>query len=137
MRLGARFVETLGPGSVVAMHGELGSGKTCFVRGMAEALGIPHAITSPTFTLIQEYRGRRWLYHIDLYRLKSPDELLNIGFEEYLESDGIVVVEWAEHAAEVLPAGTVHVFLRVLPKADSREITIERPPAPPPPATGA
>lgn len=127
MSAAARFAGSLGPRAVIALHGDLGSGKTCFVRGMAAALGIHHSVTSPTFTLIHEYHGNKPLYHIDLYRLNKPDELAMIGFEEYLDAKGVVVVEWAERGSDLLPPDTIHVTFTVLPEPDSREITITWP----------
>ncbi len=98
---------------VLALHGELGAGKTCFVQGLARALGITRPITSPTFTLVQEYRASRRLVHIDLYRIGSPDELLHLGFEDYLQEDGVVAIEWAERAGDLLPPDTHHLYFRL------------------------
>ena len=118
------LVASLPGGSVVALHGELGSGKTCFVQGMARALGISQAVTSPTFTIVGEYEGERPLFHIDLYRIHDPDELLAIGFEDYLESEGITAIEWAERAGDLIPASTVHVWMQALAAPNEREIRI-------------
>lgn len=97
--------------AILALHGELGAGKTCFVQGLARALGIHRPITSPTFTLVQEYRlAARRLVHIDLYRIASPDELLHLGFEDYLLEDGVVAIEWAERAGDLLPPDTRHLY---------------------------
>ena len=109
---------------VVALHGELGSGKTCFVQGLALALGITKPVTSPTFIIINEYRGTRNLYHIDLYRIRGAVEALAIGLDEYLAADGVTAIEWAERAAELIPAEAVHVTLTPLAKPDEREIEI-------------
>lgn len=93
---GERLAACLGPGDVVLLHGELGAGKTAFVRGLARGLGAqPDAVSSPTFTLVQEYRGRTTLYHVDLYRLK-PAEVADLGLDELIESNGVVAIEWAE-----------------------------------------
>ena len=105
------LAERLVPGSVVALHGELGAGKTCFIQGLAVALEIREPITSPTYTLIGEYEGRVRLNHIDLYRLANSVEAMGIGLEEYLESDGVTAIEWAERAAELLPKNMLHVSL--------------------------
>lgn len=110
--------------ALLALHGELGAGKTCFVQGLAAALGIADAVTSPTFTIVNEYRGRLPLYHIDLYRLSGPDELFALGLDEYLEAEAVIAIEWAERAEELLPPDTVDVFLRNLDAPDRREITI-------------
>jgi tRNA threonylcarbamoyladenosine biosynthesis protein TsaE len=114
--------------AVIALHGELGSGKTCFVQGIAAALRIARAVTSPTFTMINEYRGRRPLFHLDLYRIKDPDELLAIGMEEYIERDGIVAIEWAERAGDLLPAETTHVYFTALARPDERRLRVVMPP---------
>ena len=114
------------PGRIVlALHGDLGSGKTCFVQGLAAALGIRRAITSPTFTVINEYKGPRPLCHIDLYRLNSPDEALGIGFEDYLETDGVTAVEWAERAGDLIPEDAIHVYFQAMEGSNERSIRIE------------
>ena len=84
-RAARSLLRGLGPGSVIALHGELGSGKTCFVQGLARALGIAEPVASPTFTLVHEYRGRLSLYHVDLYRIAGPREAQNLGLDEYLD----------------------------------------------------
>ncbi|HPL66909.1 MAG TPA: tRNA (adenosine(37)-N6)-threonylcarbamoyltransferase complex ATPase subunit type 1 TsaE [Smithellaceae bacterium] len=101
-------------GDVFALTGELGSGKTCFTGGLARGLGVgeEYAITSPTFTLINEYPGRCRLCHFDLYRLNHSSELLDLGYEEYISGEGVVVIEWAEKIAEVLPGDVVSVCFR-------------------------
>ena len=103
-RVAADLLKGLGPGTVLALHGELGAGKTCFVQGLAQALGVKRAVGSPTFTLINEYPGPLPLYHIDLYRIGGVNEAFGLGLEEYLESEGITAIEWAERVAELLPA---------------------------------
>jgi tRNA threonylcarbamoyladenosine biosynthesis protein TsaE len=123
-RLAARLCRRLPARAVVALHGDLGSGKTCFVQGLAEALGIKAAVTSPTFTLVNEYRGDRPLVHIDLYRLSHPDEVLALGFEEYLLSDGITAVEWPDRAGDLLPADAWHVTLSPTAHPRHRRVTI-------------
>jgi tRNA threonylcarbamoyladenosine biosynthesis protein TsaE len=110
---------------VVALHGELGSGKTCFAQGIARALGIERPVTSPTFTIIHEYAGRRRLCHIDLYRVRGPEEALALGFMEYLNADAITVIEWAERAGELIPDTAVHVYLEALPTARCRRIRVQ------------
>jgi tRNA threonylcarbamoyladenosine biosynthesis protein TsaE len=97
---GERLAARLTAGDVVLLRGELGAGKTAFVRGMARGLGAPpDAVSSPTFTLVQEYRGRVVLYHVDLYRLK-PVEVADLGLDELMESGGVVAIEWAERWAD-------------------------------------
>jgi tRNA threonylcarbamoyladenosine biosynthesis protein TsaE len=107
---------------VLALAGDLGAGKTHLVKGLASGLGVPGEVTSPTFTLIHEYTGGRLpLYHIDLYRLDSPEEALKIGIDEYLDAPGITVIEWADKFEELIPAGARWVRLRAL-EGDTREI---------------
>lgn len=110
--------------SVLALHGELGSGKTCFVQGLARALGVRQPVTSPTFTIVNEYRGRRPLIHMDLYRLSDPGELLSIDFENYIEAEGLVVIEWAERSGNWLPDHTMHIYFETGPELDQRTITM-------------
>ena len=114
--------------SILALHGNLGSGKTCFVQGLALALDINQAVTSPTFTIVNEYKGRLPLYHIDLYRLNNPEEALGFGFEEYLEAKGIIAVEWAERACSIIPDSAINLHFEILSGADERKITIKFPP---------
>ena len=122
----ADLMESLEPGTVIALHGDLGAGKTCFIQGLAVAMGIMDPITSPTYTLIGEYEGRMKLHHIDLYRLANSVEALGIGLEEYLESDGITAIEWAERAEEILPKSMLHVSIEKGRDEMSRQIEIWR-----------
>jgi tRNA threonylcarbamoyladenosine biosynthesis protein TsaE len=126
-RLAEAFVKTLAASAVVALHGELGSGKTCFVQGMARGLGIVEPVTSPTFIVVNEYAGARRLHHVDLYRLSGPEEVLALGFEEYLDREGITVVEWAERAGDLIPPTAIHVHFRTLDDPAQRAIAIRRP----------
>src|SRR5258707_12703275 len=97
MEFGRQLATTLRPGDVIALTGDLGAGKTCLVKGIAAGLGITQDVTSPTFTLIHEYRGGRLpLAHVDLYRLNDELEAINIGIEDYLNGAGLTVIEWAE-----------------------------------------
>jgi len=100
---GERLAAALGPGDVVALVGELGAGKTCFIQGLVRGLGATTRATSPTFVLINQYRGRVPIYHVDAYRTQSLGELLDIGVAELLSSDGVTVVEWAEKLLPLLP----------------------------------
>ncbi len=95
--LGESFAKSLSPGAVVALYGGLGAGKTAFVRGMARGLGISCRVSSPTFTIVNEYKGERELAHFDMYRLNSADELFDIGWEDYLASGAVCAVEWSEN----------------------------------------
>ena len=110
--------------AVFALHGDLGSGKTCFVQGLAAALGIRRAITSPTFTVINEYKAPRPLVHIDLYRLNSPDEALGIGFDDYMEADAVTAVEWAERAGDLVPDDAIHIYFEAMKGSNERLIEI-------------
>ena len=124
--LGARLARALGPGAVVAFTGDLGAGKTAFVRGLARGLGIPDRVTSPTFTIVNEYEGGRLpLFHFDLYRLGCADELFDIGWEDYLARGGVCAVEWGERMEELLEPGTIRVDLRRGEDEDRRVITVE------------
>ncbi len=96
---------------VIALHGNLGAGKTCFTQGLAQAAGVKEPVCSPTYTLISEYMGTIPFHHIDLYRLGGPEEAYDLGLDEYLETDGITVIEWAERAAELIPPDAVHIRL--------------------------
>ncbi|OVE74244.1 tRNA (adenosine(37)-N6)-threonylcarbamoyltransferase complex ATPase subunit type 1 TsaE [bacterium B17] len=122
-KLAEDFAKNISGNAVLALHGELGSGKTCFVQGIAHALDIHQPVTSPTFTIINEYRGTSPLYHMDLYRMNSPDEVLALGFEEYVESDGVTAIEWPERAADVLPEQTVHIRFETTDNENERKIT--------------
>jgi tRNA threonylcarbamoyladenosine biosynthesis protein TsaE len=121
-----RVAEQLGPGSFVALDGELGAGKTEFVRGLAEGLGYSGAVSSPTFTIAHEYRGGRLpLVHLDLYRLGSAAELIDLGFDDYLAGDGALAVEWAGRFPELLPPGALR--FEIVHRADgAREIRFTR-----------
>jgi len=127
-RIAADFCMRLPPGSVVALHGDLGAGKTCFVKGMAEAMGIdPVLVTSPTYTLLHEYEGSRLLVHADLYRLENENDAVRIGLDEFMDSDAITVIEWPSRAARLLPARTWHVSLAPGATPDERLIDIVEP----------
>ena len=124
--LGARLARALEPGAVVAFTGDLGAGKTAFVRGLARGLGVQDRVTSPTFTVVNEYEGGRLpLFHFDLYRLGCADELFDIGWEDYLARGGVCAVEWSERMEELLEPGTVRVDLRRGEDEDRRVITVE------------
>jgi tRNA threonylcarbamoyladenosine biosynthesis protein TsaE len=121
-QIGEMLGSRLGSGDTVCLYGELGSGKTNFTYGIAQGLKVQEQyITSPTFTFVNEYEGRVPLYHIDLYRLHGPGELQSIGFEEYIDSDGATVIEWAEQAEEELPENRLDVYLSDVSE-NSREL---------------
>ena len=120
---GRNLATRLRPGDVVALSGPLGAGKTVFVRGVAEALGIDEPITSPTYTLISEYSGSLPLYHMDLYRLATAEEFAWLGVEEMLYGNGVCLVEWSERAGDELPDHTIHVSIAI-EDGNRRRITI-------------
>ena len=121
-RIGEMLGALLGPGDIVCLYGDLGAGKTSLSYGIALGLEVKEQyITSPTFTFVNEYEGRVPFYHIDLYRLKDPEELENIGFEEYLDSEGVTVIEWAERAEDELPGERLSVYLNYVNET-SREV---------------
>ena len=121
--VGARFASALPNGAVVALYGDLGAGKTAFVRGMARGMGIEARVSSPTFTIVNEYLGARELYHFDMYRLGSSDELFDIGWEDYLSRGGVCAVEWSENVSDAFEGDEITVRITKL-SADEREIEI-------------
>ncbi len=121
--LGKRIGEKLTPGTVLALEGTLAAGKTTITKGIAEALGITENITSPTFTLISEYEGRLPLYHMDVYRLDSAEDFINLGTEDLLYGKGISIIEWSEKVRSELPKSTITVSLEIQ-QDGSRTITI-------------
>lgn len=122
--LGARFAAQLPGGTVVAMYGDLGAGKTAFVRGMARGMGLDCRVSSPTFTIVNEYLGERELIHFDMYRLSDADELFEIGWEDYLSRGAVCAVEWSENVRDAFFGDETVVRIEKL--GDSRRrITIE------------
>ncbi len=115
-RLGTALASVLPPGTVIALIGTLGAGKTRLVQAVAAAVGVPRAnVTSPTFLLVNEYTsGRLPIYHFDTYRLKDDDEFLNLGPDEYFDSNGLTFVEWADHVEDLLPTDRVEISIDVL-----------------------
>ena len=110
--LGERLARTLDPGAVVALIGELGAGKTCFIRGLVRGLGVTTGATSPTFVLINEYRGRVLVHHADLYRVESLAEIVDLGLPElFAAADAVTVVEWADKLGALLPADAIRVHI--------------------------
>ena len=124
--LGARLAAVLTPGTVVAFTGDLGAGKTAFTRGLARGLGVTDRVTSPTFTIVNEYEGGRLpLFHFDMYRLGSSEELFGIGWEDYLARGGVCAVEWSENVEDALEEDAVRVDIRRGDGEDWRVIAIE------------
>ena len=122
--LGAALAERLQPGTVIAYTGDLGAGKTAFTRGLARGLGYREPVTSPTYTIVNEYLGGRLpLFHFDMYRLASSDDLWDIGWEDYLERGGVCAVEWSENVSDAME-GAVRVSIAKVDD-DTRDIAIE------------
>ena len=123
---GEKLGRSLAPGSVVALFGGLGAGKTAFARGLAAGLGISANISSPTFTIVNEYPGIIPFFHFDMFRLNSESELFDIGWDDYLERSGVCAVEWSEKVPGAFPRGTICVRLDILGGETRRlEITAE------------
>jgi len=127
-KLGEMTGGKLKPGTVVCLDGDLGVGKTVFVKGVAKGLGIKEPVVSPTFTILQEYReGRIPLYHFDVYRIEDPEEMYEIGFDDYLYGDGVCLIEWAKRVTELLPEGVLRITIAKDPEKglSYRKITME------------
>lgn len=124
MSIGKSIGSYLQKGDVLALQGTLAAGKTTITKGIAIGLGISETITSPTFTLISEYYGRLRLYHMDVYRLDSTDDFLNLGVDEMLYGKGVCVVEWSEKVMSEMPPSSIRIFLEILPDG-SRRITVD------------
>lgn len=121
----AEFAARLQPGAVLALIGDLGAGKTCFVQGLAEGLKVSGPVNSPTYTLVNEYEGRLPLYHMDVYRLNDPEEALDFGLNEYLYGRGVTVIEWADRLGDVLPATAWHLYFENGDSEFQRRIRIQ------------
>ena len=125
--LGFAIGKLLNPGDIVCLTGDLGTGKTHITKGIAKGLDIDEYITSPTFTIVNEYdSGRLKLYHFDVYRVSDPDEIYAIGFDDYIFSDGVSIIEWANYIEEILPNEYLHILIeKDLSKGENyRNITI-------------
>ena len=123
-KIGEALAKSLQPGTILAYRGDLGAGKTAFTRGLARGLGCKETVTSPTYTIVNEYLGGRLpLFHFDMYRLASSDDLWDIGWEDYLEREGVCAVEWSENVADAME-NAVTVTIEKLGE-NTRRITIE------------
>ena len=122
---GKKLGQSLTPGAVVALYGELGAGKTAFTKGLAEGLGISMSISSPTFTIVNEYYGEIPLFHFDMYRLETENELYDIGWDDYLERGGVCAVEWSEKVPNAFPPETIYVKLEDI-SDNKRRLEISR-----------
>ena len=124
-RLGLAIAEAAEPGDIVALIGDLGTGKTALTKSIAEGLGVTEEVISPTFTIVKEYRsGRMPLFHFDVYRLSSGEEFLDAGAEDYLDGDGLSVIEWADIVADALPQDALVVRLDYGEDEGTRFVTI-------------
>ena len=123
--VGGALARVLAPGTVIAFTGDLGAGKTAFTRGLARGLGVTDRVTSPTFTIVNEYSGGRLpLFHFDMYRLESSEELFDIGWEDYLRRGGVCAVEWSEKVSDAL-TGAIRIHIRRGEGEHDRIITVE------------
>ncbi|CDF57507.1 tRNA (adenosine(37)-N6)-threonylcarbamoyltransferase complex ATPase subunit type 1 TsaE [Thermobrachium celere] len=122
--LGYKIGSILKKGDVISLNGDLGAGKTHLTKGIAAGLGVEDYITSPTFTIVNEYMGRLPLYHFDVYRIDDIYEMYEIGFEEYLYGDGVCVVEWGDMVEELLPKDKIYIYIKKLDD-NVREVQIE------------
>jgi tRNA threonylcarbamoyladenosine biosynthesis protein TsaE len=129
IKLGEIIGKTLTPGSIIALRGDLGAGKTVLVKGIARGLGIEDEPVSPTFVIMNAYEGAIPLYHFDLYRISGADELMGIGADEFLFGEGVSAVEWAERVDEILPEYTIYIDIKIAEpdngSENTREIRIE------------
>ena len=119
--VGASLAPALVPGDVISLSGDLGAGKTVFVQGVAAALGVTGRVTSPTYTIVHEYEARYPIVHLDIYRLNSFQEVLDLGFEELVDPEAVLMVEWGEAVAPLLPRRYVHVELRRTDDPDQQD----------------
>jgi tRNA threonylcarbamoyladenosine biosynthesis protein TsaE len=132
LQLAQSFAQHLERGDVVALWGELGTGKTRFVKGVCEAFGADHHVSSPSFIILNRYEGRGrderelFVYHLDLYRVKSVEEIYDLGYEEFIYGEGITLVEWAEQLGDLLPAKRYDVRLQYGGQDSERRISIEK-----------
>ncbi|HHY77142.1 MAG TPA: tRNA (adenosine(37)-N6)-threonylcarbamoyltransferase complex ATPase subunit type 1 TsaE [Clostridiales bacterium] len=125
-RIGKKLGKLLFPGCIVCLTGDLGTGKTAFTQGIGKGLGVSENVVSPTYTIINEYTsGRIPLYHFDVYRLGSSDEMYELGCDEYFYGDGVTVVEWADSVEDVIPSERLWVTINKLEEPDQREIIME------------
>lgn len=122
---GKKIGEGLTPGSVIALYGDMGAGKTALTRGIAYGLGIVQGVSSPTFALVHEYEGRLPIYHFDMYRVNDWDDLYSTGFFDYLEAGGVVIIEWSENIESAIPDGSMRIHLKQGKTENERIISCE------------
>ncbi|WP_026882181.1 tRNA (adenosine(37)-N6)-threonylcarbamoyltransferase complex ATPase subunit type 1 TsaE [Clostridium akagii] len=126
LELGSKLGSLLNKGDIICLNGDLGTGKTHFAKGIAKGLLIDEYITSPTFNIVNEYTGRLKLYHFDVYRVNDPDEIYAIGFDEYIFSDAVSIIEWSSYIEELIPDEHISISIEKLPSRgiDFRKIVI-------------
>lgn len=124
-KIGYELGKVLKGGEVICLTGDLGAGKTTFTQALAKGLEVDDYVTSPTFTIINEYNGRLPLYHFDVYRINDIDEMYELGFEEYFYSNGVTVIEWANIIEDILPKDRIDIEIRRTNKENEREIIIK------------
>lgn len=115
LTLGEKLGKLLNKGDIICLDGDLGAGKTHFTKGIAKGLEIDDYITSPTFNIVNEYQGRLKLYHFDVYRVNDPDEIYAIGFDEYIFSDAVSVIEWSNYIEDLIPCERINITINKLP----------------------
>jgi tRNA threonylcarbamoyladenosine biosynthesis protein TsaE len=121
IKIGEELGKLLNPGTIIALRGELGSGKTVLVKGIARGLDVKEEPNSPTFVIMKAYEGRIPLYHFDLYRISGKDELEGIGYEDFFFGDGVTVVEWADRVEDVFPENTIKIEIKILEKRGTED----------------
>jgi tRNA threonylcarbamoyladenosine biosynthesis protein TsaE len=124
-KIGEQLGKLLNKGNIVCLSGDLGAGKTAFSKGIAKGLGVEDYVTSPTYTIINEYEGRLPLYHFDVYRLNNVEEMYELGYEEYFFGDGVVVLEWADVVRDIIPGERLWITILNTKGDNSREIIVE------------
>lgn len=122
--IGKKFAKTLKGTEIIALYGDLGAGKTAFVRGVAKGLGIDDGVSSPTFAIVNEYHGKFNIYHFDMYRINTLDDLYSIGFFDYIEN-GILLIEWSENIDSILDSSTIKITISKCTNENSRILTFE------------
>ena len=124
-KIGEQLGMLLNKGNIVCLSGDLGAGKTAFTKGIAKGMGVEDYVTSPTYTIINEYEGRLPLFHFDVYRLNDVEEMYELGYEEYFFGDGVVVLEWADIVRDIIPGERLWITILNTKGDNSREIIIE------------
>lgn len=123
-KFAAKLAKNLKSGDVIAFQGGMGAGKTAFTRGLTKGLGVKGEVSSPTFSLVNEYQGILPIYHFDMYRISTEDDLYFTGFFDYLEQECIIIIEWSEKIEEFLPSHTIYISLDII-NENTREITVD------------